>query len=94
MKTIKTLIAALLISASAFAQNVGINSDGTAPDASAMLDVKSTSSGILIPRMTEEQKNEIASPAEGLLIYQTNGTTPGFYYRNGSNAWTLIGSGS
>ena len=66
MKTLKTLIAALLISASAFAQNVGINSDGSTPHGSAMLDVKSTNSGILIPRMTEAQKNAIPSPAEVL----------------------------
>jgi hypothetical protein len=52
MKALKTLLAALLISASAFAQNVGINSDGTAPDGSAMLDVKSTTKGFLAPHMT------------------------------------------
>lgn len=96
MKTLSLLFTvALLVNMAAItnAQNVGINSDGTAPDGSAMLDVRSTSSGILIPRMTQAERNAIATPAEGLLIYQTN-VTPGFYYRNGSNAWTLIGSGS
>lgn len=94
MSTIKHLIVALalMFSAAAFAQSVGINSDGSTPNASAMLDVKSTNSGILIPRMTATQKGDINSPATGLLVYQTDGT-PGFYYYNGSG-WTLLGTGS
>ncbi len=92
MKILKTLIAALLISASAFAQNVGINSDGTAPDASAMLDVKSTTKGFLAPRMTAAQRGEITSPAAGLLVYQTDATA-GYYYYNGSS-WTQLGAAS
>lgn len=67
---------------------VGIGT--TNPNASSMLDITSTTSGILIPRMTVAQRNLIASPAIGLLIYQ-NDSTPGFYYYNGT-AWTLFGS--
>ena len=48
---------------------VGINTDGSVPDASAMLDVKSTTSGLLIPRMTAADRDNIASPATGLLVY-------------------------
>lgn len=81
-----------MFSATTIAQNVGINSDGSAPDGAAMLDVKSTNSGILIPRMTEAQKTSITSPATGLLMYQTD-DTPGFYYYNGTG-WTLIGTGA
>jgi hypothetical protein len=66
-----------------YAQNVGINSDGSSPNASAMLDIKSASSGLLIPRMTLAQRNAISSPAAGLLIYQTD-NTPGFYYNAGT----------
>ena len=94
MKTLKTLIAALLISASAFAQNVGINSDGTAPDASAMLDVKSTTKGFLAPRVVSTAN--VTSPATGLLVYQTGGT-PGYYYNSGtpaSPAWVQLGAAS
>lgn len=61
---------------------VGIGT--TTPNASAALDITSTKSGLLIPRMTLAQRNAIASPANGLLIYQTN-NTPGFYYYNGSS---------
>jgi len=67
------------------AQNVGINSTGAAPDNSAMLDVSSTTKGMLTPRMTQTQRNAIATPTNGLLIYQTDNTA-GFYYYDGS-AW-------
>src|SRR5690349_14995223 len=60
----------------------------TTPNTSSLLEVKSTTKGILIPRMTLTQRNAIASPAAGLLIYQTN-STPGFYYFDGSK-WTAV----
>ncbi len=63
---------------------VGINTDGSQPDNSAMLDVKSNNKGILIPRMTQAQRDAISNSADGLMIYQTD-NTPGFYYYNGSN---------
>jgi hypothetical protein len=62
----------------------------TSPNSSSLLEVKSTTKGVLIPRMTLTQRNAIASPATSLLIYQTN-STPGFYYYNGS-AWTAVSS--
>src|SRR5215471_8257347 len=58
------------------------------PNASSLLEVKSTKKGILIPRMTQTQRNAITSPATALLIFQTD-NTPGFYYYSGS-AWTAI----
>lgn len=70
--------------------NIGINT--TSPDASAALDVTYTTGspkGMLIPRMTQAQRTPgIASPAAGLLVYQTDGVT-GFYYYNGA-AWILL----
>jgi len=60
---------------------VGINT--TEPDPSSALDIQSTESGILIPRMTQVQRDAIANPATGLMIYQTD-NTPGFYYYEGS----------
>ena len=50
-----------------FAQ-VAVNTDGNQPDPSSMLDVKSTSKGILLPRMTLAQRSAIANPATGLMI--------------------------
>ncbi len=61
----------------------------TTPDAFSVLDMVSTSKGILVPRMTKTQRDNIAIiPPTGLLIYQTN-NTPGFYYYDGS-AWTAV----
>ena len=67
---------------------VGIGT--VAPNASALLEIKSTSKGLLIPRMTKTQRDAIATPATGLMIYQTN-STAGFYYYNGTD-WTSISS--
>jgi hypothetical protein len=50
---------------------IGINSSGSNPDPSAMLDVQSTSKGMLIPRMTTAQRDAITSPTQSLLIYNT-----------------------
>lgn len=58
------------------------------PDPSALLDVSSTSKGVLIPRLTATEKSQISNPATGLLIYQTNDST-GFYYYSGSG-WVRI----
>lgn len=73
-------------------QRVSINADGTQPDSSAILDLKSSGKGLLIPRMTQAERNAIYLPANGLMIYQTD-QTPGFYYYNG-NAWVQIISGN
>ncbi|RZL98283.1 MAG: hypothetical protein EOO88_60810, partial [Pedobacter sp.] len=67
------------------AQNVAINTDGSAANTSAILDVHSTEKGMLVPRMTQTQRNAIATPATGLLIFQTD-NTPGFYYNKGTAA--------
>jgi len=50
------------------AQSVSINTDGSAPNSSAALDIKSDSKGLLIPRLTATQRSAIASPATGLLV--------------------------
>lgn len=78
------------------AQNVGVNATGTSPDASAMLDISSATSGVLIPRVALTATNTAApvtSPAVSLLVYNTatagtapNNVVPGFYYWSGS-AW-------
>ncbi|MBL4753457.1 MAG: tail fiber domain-containing protein, partial [Flavobacteriales bacterium] len=61
---------------------------------SALLDVSSTTSGVLIPRVTLVQRNAIATPVTSELVFQTD-NTPGYYYWDGT-AWVqmLTGSGS
>ena len=66
--------------------SVGIGT--VSPNASAALEVNSTTKGFLLPTMTQTQRNAISTPATGLLIYQSD-NTPGFYYYNGA-AWTAI----
>ncbi|HYK47519.1 MAG TPA: tail fiber domain-containing protein [Parafilimonas sp.] len=60
----------------------------TTPNASSALEIKSTTQGLLLSRMTKAQRDAIITPATGLMIYQTN-STPGFYYYSGT-AWTAI----
>jgi len=89
----KIFLAATIFSYSAtntvFSQSFAINTDGSAANASALLDVKSTLKGMLIPRMSRTERNAIASPATGLLIFQNSPDSIGFYYYNGT-AWTWI----
>ncbi len=70
---------------------VSITSDNSLPDASAMLDVKSTAKGMLVPRMTTVQRDAIATPATGLLVFVTD--TNSFWYYNGT-AWIDLLAGS
>src|SRR5665647_1005005 len=72
MKKIYLIIVILLLNRSILFSQVAINADGSAADNSAMLDVKSTSKGLLPPRMTHAQINAIANPADGLLVYCTD----------------------
>lgn len=55
---------------SASAQSLSINTDGSTADASALLDVKSTAKGILVPRMSKAERNAIATPATGRMVFQ------------------------
>ena len=62
------------------------------PNASAKLEIAATDKGLLLPRMTSAQRTAIASPANGLLVYQTDGVT-GFYVNTGTAAaptWTRV----
>lgn len=75
---------------SSSAQNVGISTDGSAPDNSAMLDVRSTSKGMLIPRMSQTERLAIPNPAIGLMLYQTD-EVAGFYYNKGPTTnWEYV----
>ncbi len=99
-----------------YSQNVGINSDGSAPNANAMLDVASPATGngkgMLIPRISQAQRTTASAAlagglldgsgnlrggaAQGLLVYQTDGTQ-GFYYNTSATStpiWIFLTSGS
>ena len=91
MKQVFTFLAAVLITASTYAQ-VGIGT--SSPDASAALDITSTTKGLLMPRMTNAQRLAIASPVAGLQVFVTdfNGGTFLFYNGTGWNelSYTVV----
>jgi hypothetical protein len=89
LATVIFVFAFATLSHIAGAQNMGINTDGSTPDASAMVDIASTTKGFLLPRMTTTQQNAILLPATGLLIFNT--TDNGFKVNTGTPAapvWT------
>jgi hypothetical protein len=87
--SLKNLFAAVLLFmlffSSAFAQSAGvsINETGTAPDASAILDISSQDRGVLFPRMTESERLAMPNVTQGLVVYQTD-AVQGFWVYNGS----------
>jgi len=90
------LLLALIINVQA---QVAINTDGSSPDNSALLDVKSSTKGMLIPRTSSTSRLAIVNPAKGLILYDT--TTSSFWFYNatfwkeittGSNGWNLTGN--
>ena len=89
------ILFAIFTTVAAMAQSVGINANGSAPNASALLDVSSTTKGFLIPRMTESQRNAIASPiAAGLQVWCTNCGTGGETQVYNGTTWTNIIGGA
>ncbi len=91
MKTTILTTLLVLLSLGLFAQ-VGINTDGSSPDGSAMLDVKSTTKGFLPPRMTEAERDAISNPATGLQIWCTNcGLSGELQVYNGSTWTNMLG---
>ncbi len=57
--------------------------------ASSALEIESTDKGVLIPRMTKAQKNAIATPSTGLLVFQNAPDSVGFHYYNGTE-WVWL----
>lgn len=86
----KLILLATIFSSLAVGAQVGIGTNN--PHTSAQLEVSSTNKGALMPRMTENQRLAIATPAQGLLVFQTDARA-GFYYYTGS-AWTQLQSGA
>ena len=90
MKKIFIAFSFIICSFLSYSQNVGVGTN--TPHASAALEVKDSARGILIPRMTATQRNSIASPVEGLMVYQTDGSK-GFWYYDGA-IWKNVSASS
>ena len=89
MKNCIIVLVLLFISILAAGQNVSINATGALPDTSSMLDVSSTKTGLLIPRMTTAQRDSIITPANALQLYNLS-TKALNIYNNGR--WESINS--
>lgn len=86
MKTLSITLILVIVWYSNALPQVGIGTDN--PGSSSMLDVTSTTKGLLIPRMNQVQRLAITTPAAGLLVYQTDVPT-GFYYYDGGT-WNFL----
>jgi len=62
----------LLLNLTSINAQVAINTDGSAPDGSAMLDIKSTNKGVLVPRLSSTQLDSVQNPATGLMVFVTD----------------------
>jgi len=88
MRKIKVLFFTVLTTALLNAQ-IGIGTNTVTPDKSSILDIQSTTKGLLAPRMTTVQRNAIASPAESLLVYDTDLK---MFYTYSGGVWRALGS--
>jgi len=86
MKQLFTFLAAVLVTAATYSQ-VGIGT--TNPDGSAALDITSTTKGLLIPRMTNVQRQAISNPVAGLMVYVTDFVGGRFMFYDGTEWGTL-----
>ena len=96
----RTLLISLFLLAcyAATAQNVGINANGAAPNASAILDldvsaIAGTKKGMLVPRVTTAERTAIPTPANGLLVYDTS-LNQFWYYNTAIPAWVPFATGN
>ncbi len=87
---ITAILAIFLLIAFQLSAQVGINSDSSQPDPSAGLDVKFNNKGFLPPRMTTLERNTIASPAAGLVIFNTDEKALNLYNGMAWNSMTPI----
>lgn len=86
MKKLFIVLLITIFTGKIFSQNIGIGTN--TPHASAKLDINDNSKGLLIPRMTAAERDAIAAPANGLLVYTT--TDSSFYYYH--NGWYKLPS--
>ncbi|MEP7106746.1 MAG: FG-GAP repeat protein [Ferruginibacter sp.] len=75
MKKLIFIIWILFCNTISYSQSIGINESGIAPHPSALLDIKSTAKGLLIPRMSTAQRKAIPGPAAGLLVFDLDKST-------------------
>src|SRR6187455_143178 len=85
---ITVLLSTAVNAQNTFPANGAVGIGTTTPHVSSLLEIKSTTKGLLISRMTKTQRDAITTPATGLMIYQTN-STQGFYYYDATK-WVSV----
>ncbi|RLD55105.1 MAG: hypothetical protein DRJ05_13495 [Bacteroidetes bacterium] len=94
MKNIKLIIIAItLIASYGLSAQVAFTIDGSSADPTAMLDVKSSDKGMLIPRLTQTEIEAVANPANGLTVYNTD-INRFYFYHAGDGDWKEIAIGA
>ena len=94
MKKIKLFLLTITILASySLTAQVAVTTDGSSADGSAMFEVKSTNKGFLPPRMTAAEIGNIVSPANGLMVYNTDDEKVYIFVSTG-NAWKELNYGA
>jgi len=91
MKQLFTILFIMTLGAGTLFAQVAVNQNGGIADSSAMLDVQSTSKGMLVPRMNSVQRTTIASPANGLLVFDT---VTGSFWFYGDTVWVELKGGN
>ncbi|MCL6460594.1 MAG: hypothetical protein I4O51_01820 [Flavobacterium micromati] len=91
MKALSACLFFFIISTANVFSQVGIGT--ITPNSSAMLDVTSTTQGMLTPRMTTAQRIAIATPADGLMVYDTD-LKSFFHFNGGISSWNIMNSGT
>ena len=82
-QSIKRVLLSCLLALFAFTVHAQVGIGTISPHSSAQLEIQAPLKGLLIPRMPEAFRILIPTPATGLLVYQTDGAAPGFYYFDG-----------
>ncbi|MCX6279283.1 MAG: DUF1566 domain-containing protein [Bacteroidetes bacterium] len=94
MKAAYATFVMLFFYGSMFAQSVGINDNGSTPNANAMLDVSSTTKGFLPPRMTNAEKTAIVNPPAGMIVWCSNCGASGQLLVYDGAAWVNLTVGA
>jgi hypothetical protein len=87
----KKLIVSIVCIIASFTLTAQVGIGTTSPDASSALHIESTTKGFLPPRMTQDQRNFIDTPASGLIIYCTNCGSGEPQYYNGTSWVNIVG---
>jgi len=87
LKELVIIISSMVIMSAQMNGQVGIGANTFTPDNSALLELQSTNSGLLLPRMTTAQRNAISNPAQSLIIYNLTTKCVEIYE---SNQWQAI----